>query len=115
MDQKQILQALLQSSVTPLTLQQESQMLILLEDLSFKDLNGKIPSTLFMSAEKVSASVFFQDLEAAYEGLSALDPLYQSNPLIRVLIVLQTQILILMTTIWSWLEIIFQYRMVLTN
>ena len=50
-------------------------MLILLEDLSFEDLNGKIPSTLFMSAEKVSASVFFQDLEAAYEGLSALDPL----------------------------------------
>ena len=40
------------SSVTPLTLQQESQMLILLEDLSFKDFNGKIPSTLFMSAEK---------------------------------------------------------------
>ena len=70
------------SSVTPLTLQQESQMLILLEDLSFKDFNGKIPSTLFMSAEKVSASVFFQDLEAAYEGLSALDPSYQqSNPI----------------------------------
>ena len=48
------------STVSPLTLQQESQMLIVLEDLSFEDLNGKIPSTLFMAAEKASASVFFK-------------------------------------------------------
>ena len=67
------------STVSPLTLQQESQMLILLEDLSFEDLNGKIPSTLFMSAEKASASVFFQDLVAAYDGLSALDTSYLNN------------------------------------
>ena len=67
------------STVSPLTLQQESQMLIVLEDLSFEDLNGKIPSTLFMAAEKASASVFFQDLEAAYEGLSALDPLSKQH------------------------------------
>ena len=67
------------STVSPLTLQQESQMLIVLEDLSFEDLNGKIPSTLFMSAEKASASVFFQDLVAAYDGLSALDTSYLDN------------------------------------
>ena len=58
------------SAVTPLTLEQESQMLTLLEDLT---LNGKIDSTLFMAASKASASVFFQDLDSTYEALSALD------------------------------------------
>ena len=66
------------STISPLTLQQESQMLIVLEDLSFEDLNGKIPSnSLCLLKKPVLAS--FQDLEAAYEGLSALDTSYLDN------------------------------------
>ena len=96
------------SSVSPLTLQQESQMLIVLEDLSFKDLNGKIPSTLFMSAEKASASVFFQDLEATYDALGALDTSYLKTTLISSPSgPSDAHHQIPMTTTWSWLEIIF--------
>ncbi|MBT5716938.1 MAG: hypothetical protein HOI70_08500, partial [Opitutae bacterium] len=58
------------NTITQLSLQEESQMLILLEDIT---LSGKIDSTLFMAANQASASVFFQDLDSTYEALSALD------------------------------------------
>ena len=58
------------NTITSLSLQEESQMLTLLEDIT---LSGKIDSTLFMAANKASASVFFQDLDSTYEALSALD------------------------------------------